>query len=74
MLGQKQVQKISQKLALFKNMQQSINILSIHTIDLKDFIEKEIIENPFLETEEVDSAHNEENYKNSQSTTDNNYD
>jgi RNA polymerase sigma-54 factor len=73
-LGQKQVQKISQKLALSKNMQQSINILSMHTIDLKDFIEKEIIENPFLETEEVDYAHNEENYKNSQSTTDNNYD
>ena len=34
-------------------MHQSINILSMHTIDLKDFIEKEIIENPFLETEEA---------------------
>ncbi len=73
MLGQKQVQKISQKLALSKNMQQSINILSMHTIDLKDFIEKEIIENPFLETEEVDFVNNEESYKNLQSTTDNNY-
>ena len=50
--GQKQIQKLSQKMVLSKNMQQSINILSMQTIDLKNFIEKEIIENPFLEMEE----------------------
>lgn len=72
MLGQKQIQKISQKLALSKNMQQSINILSMHTIDLKDFIEKEIIENPFLETEESDFINKEENYTSSQ-RADSNY-
>ena len=72
MLGQKQTQKISQKLALSKNMQQSINILSMHTIDLKDFIEKEIIENPFLETEEGNFINKEENYRSSQ-RADSNY-
>ncbi len=39
-------------------MQQSINILSMQTIDLKNFIEKEIIENPFLE---MDDSMNFEN-------------
>jgi len=50
--GQKQIQKLSQKMVLSRNMQQSINILSMQTIDLKSFIEKEIIENPFLEMDD----------------------
>lgn len=50
--GQKQIQKLSQKMVLSRNMQQSINILSMQTIDLKNFIEKEIIENPFLEMDD----------------------
>jgi RNA polymerase sigma-54 factor len=56
--GQKQIQKLSQKMVLSRNMQQSINILSMQTIDLKNFIEKEIIENPFLE---MDDSMNFEN-------------
>ena len=39
-------------MVLSRNMQQSINILSMQTIDLKSFIEKEIIENPFLEMDD----------------------
>ena len=39
-------------MVLSRNMQQSINILSMQTIDLKNFIEKEIIENPFLEMDD----------------------
>ena len=58
MQGQKQTQKLSQKMVLSRNMQQSINILSMQTIDLKNFIEKEIIENPFLE---MDDSMNFEN-------------
>ncbi|WHA05484.1 RNA polymerase factor sigma-54 [Candidatus Bandiella numerosa] len=58
MQGQKQIQKLSQKMVLSRNMQQSINILSMQTIDLKNFIEKEIIENPFLE---MDDSMNFEN-------------
>ena len=58
MQGQKQIQKLSQKMVLSSNMQQSINILSMQTIDLKNFIEKEIIENPFLE---MDDSMNFEN-------------
>ena len=58
MRGQKQIQKLSQKMVLSRNMQQSINILSMQTIDLKNFIEKEIIENPFLE---MDDSMNFEN-------------
>jgi RNA polymerase sigma-54 factor len=54
--GQKQI--LSQKMVLSRNMQQSINILSMQTIDLKNFIEKEIIENPFLE---MDDSMNFEN-------------
>ena len=44
-----QTQKLSQKLVLSKTMQQSINILSMPTIDLKKFVEAESLENPFIE-------------------------
>ena len=50
----RQTQKLSQKLVLSKTMQQSINILSMPTIDLRKFIEAESLENPFIEIDNDD--------------------
>ena len=46
-----QIQKLSQKLVLSKALQQSINILSMPTIELKEFVESESLKNPFIEVD-----------------------
>jgi RNA polymerase sigma-54 factor len=47
----RQTQKLSQKLALTPQMKQSIQILQLPLLELKDFLEKHVEENPVLESE-----------------------
>jgi RNA polymerase sigma-54 factor len=58
---QKLTQKASQSLVLSKQMQQSLKILQMQTIDLRNHIEAELETNPFLEANE-----NDEDYSNEQ--------
>ena len=51
-----QTQGLSQKMVLSQVMQQSINILSMTTIDLKEFIETENLKNPFIEIDDNTAA------------------
>jgi len=51
----KQTQKFAQKLVLTPQMRQSLRILQMPLLELKDYIEKEIEENPVIEKEIKDS-------------------
>ena len=44
---------LSQKLILSQRLQQSLSILSLSNEELEDLIQKELLENPFLEKEEA---------------------
>ena len=47
----RQTQKLTQKLILTPQMKQSLHILQLQIIELKDYVEKEIEENPVLESQ-----------------------
>ena len=52
----KQTQKFVQKLALTPQMRQSLHILQMPFLELRNYIEKEIEENPVIEKEMKDSS------------------
>ena len=52
-----QTHELSQKMVLSKTMQQSINILSMPTLDLKEFVETESLKNPFIEIDDNTAAY-----------------
>ena len=47
-----QVQKLSQRLVMTPQMQQSVKLLQMNTLELETFTQQELMENPFLELEE----------------------
>ncbi|HBF34194.1 TPA: RNA polymerase sigma-54 factor [Candidatus Sumerlaeota bacterium] len=47
-----QVQKLSQRLVMTPQMQQSVKLLQMNTLELETFTQQELLENPFLELEE----------------------
>ncbi len=51
-LGMQQVQKLSQRLIMTPQMQQSVKLLQMNTMELETLVDKELLENPFLEVEE----------------------
>jgi len=51
----KQNQRLIQKLSLTPQMRQSLRILQMPLLELKDYIEKEIEENPVIEKETKDT-------------------
>ncbi|MCM8774677.1 MAG: hypothetical protein NC820_08140, partial [Candidatus Omnitrophica bacterium] len=53
----KQSQKLTQKLALTPQMKQSLYILQLPIMELKNYLEQQLEENPVLEKEEVESEH-----------------
>ncbi|MCM8823999.1 MAG: RNA polymerase factor sigma-54 [Candidatus Omnitrophica bacterium] len=53
----KQSQKLTQKLALTPQMKQSLYILQLPIMELKNYLEKQLEENPVLEKEEVESEY-----------------
>ena len=52
----RQTQKFVQKLALTPQMKQSLRILQMPLLELKDYIEKEMEENPVIEKEIKESS------------------
>ncbi|MBW7856711.1 MAG: RNA polymerase factor sigma-54 [Leptonema sp. (in: Bacteria)] len=55
-MKQRLVQKQTQKLMMTQELRQSIELLQYSALDLRDLIEQEIIENPFLEITESTST------------------
>ncbi len=55
-MKQRLVQKQVQKLVMTQDLRQSIELLQYSSLELKDRIEQEMIENPFLEMAEGDSG------------------
>ena len=51
-----QVQKLSQRLIMTPQMQQSIKLLQLNTTELEQLTEQEILENPFLEIAEDEES------------------
>ena len=54
-LGMQQVQKLSQRLIMTPQMQQSVKLLQMNTMELEALAQQELLENPFLEMEQDDS-------------------
>lgn len=55
-MKQRLVQKQVQKLVMTQDLRQSIELLQYSSLELKDRIEQEMIENPFLELAETDAS------------------
>jgi RNA polymerase sigma-54 factor len=51
-LSMQQAQKLSQRLVMTPQMQQSIKLLQMNAIELEELTQQELMENPFLELEE----------------------
>ncbi|HPS01055.1 MAG TPA: RNA polymerase factor sigma-54 [Candidatus Sumerlaeota bacterium] len=51
-LSMQQSQKLSQRLVMTPQMQQSIKLLQMNAIELEELTQQELLENPFLELEE----------------------
>jgi RNA polymerase sigma-54 factor len=51
-LALQQVQKLSQRLIMTPQMQQSVKLLQMNTIELEAMTDQELLENPFLEIDE----------------------
>lgn len=56
MLDQKLLQKTSQTLVISKQMQQSLRILQMSSLELSEYLEAEAQENPFIEVENADDT------------------
>lgn len=54
-LSMQQVQKQTQRLIMTPQMQQSIKLLQMNTIELETLTQQELLENPFLEVAEEDT-------------------
>ena len=52
----RQIQKLSQVLALTPQMKQSLQILQLPLLELKAYLESQLEENPVLESEELSLA------------------
>ncbi len=59
-LSMQQVQKLSQRLVMTPQMQQSLKLLQMNTIELEELTQQELLENPFLEIEEDNEERGEE--------------
>ncbi len=51
-----QIQKLSQRLIMTPQMQQSIKLLQMNTLDLESLTQQELLENPFLDIEADDAS------------------
>lgn len=67
-MKQRLVQKQTQKLMMTQELRQSIELLQYSALDLRDFIEQEIVENPFLEINESASTESENSTLKNQNT------
>ncbi|MBN1867254.1 RNA polymerase factor sigma-54 [Candidatus Sumerlaeota bacterium] len=57
-LALQQVQKLQQRLIMTPQMQQSVKLLQMNTVELDALTQAELLENPFLELEEEDVSPN----------------
>ncbi len=65
MLSQKLAVKSVQSLVMTKQLQQSFKILQMDTTELKDYLQSQIEENPFIEFPEGIDLQNKENFEDS---------
>ncbi|KIE05638.1 hypothetical protein NF27_DP01820 [Candidatus Jidaibacter acanthamoeba] len=63
MLNQKLTVKTVQSLAMTKQLQQSLKILQMNTIELKEFVDTQILENPFIDFPEGAGLGAKENFE-----------
>ncbi|MFP4381044.1 MAG: RNA polymerase factor sigma-54 [Candidatus Sumerlaeia bacterium] len=57
-LAMQQVQKLQQRLVMTPQMQQSVKLLQMNTMELEEVTQQEVLENPFLELEEENAEYN----------------
>jgi RNA polymerase sigma-54 factor len=63
-------QKMQQRMIMTPMLQQAMKILQMSTMELKDWVEKEMVENPVLEENEENAAPDKNNPAESESPLD----